>query len=59
MKLCNSSIWEHMLEISQSRKTTIIITTHYVEEARQANMVCDGKLKMEGLVFRIIGNEGV
>ena len=56
MKLCNSSIWEHMLEISQSRRTTIIITTHYVEEA---NMVCDGKLKMEGLLFRIIGNEGV
>ena len=59
MKLCNFSIWEHMLEISQSRRTTIIITTHYVEEARQANMVCDAKLKTEGLFFRIIGNEGV
>ena len=59
MKLCNFSLWEHMLEISQSGKTTIIITTHYVEEARQANMVCDGKLKIEGLVFRRTGNEVV
>ena len=57
MQLCSFSIWEHMLEISQSRKTTIIITTHYVEEARQANMVCDGKLKMEDLLFRRTGNE--
>ncbi|XP_070203140.1 ABC transporter G family member 20-like [Littorina saxatilis] len=29
-------IWEHLLEIAQS---TIIITTHYIEEARQADRV--------------------
>ncbi|KAI0241754.1 ABC transporter G family member 20 [Lamellibrachia satsuma] len=48
--LLRQSIWDHMLEISQSRKTTIIITTHYVEEARQANMVGlmrDGRLLAE------------
>ena len=32
-------IWEHLIEIVSGGKTTIIITTHYVEEARQANMV--------------------
>ncbi|QQP36934.1 ATP-binding cassette sub-family G member 20, partial [Caligus rogercresseyi] len=35
------SIWEHLLAISNhpSKKTTIVITTHYVEEARQAHIV--------------------
>ncbi len=32
-------IWEHLLEIAEFGDTTIIITTHYIEEARQANMV--------------------
>lgn len=33
-------IWEHLLEIAQSsQQTTIIITTHYIEEARQADRV--------------------
>ncbi|XP_076438732.1 ABC transporter G family member 20-like isoform X2 [Babylonia areolata] len=33
-------IWEHLLEIAQSsQQTTIIITTHYIEEARQADKV--------------------
>ncbi|XP_040579310.1 ABC transporter G family member 20 [Lepeophtheirus salmonis] len=35
------SIWEHLLAISNnpSKKTTIVITTHYVEEARRAHIV--------------------
>ncbi|KAK6963911.1 ABC transporter G family member 20, partial [Biomphalaria glabrata] len=33
-------IWEHLLEIAKSSlKTTIIITTHYIEEAAQADKV--------------------
>lgn len=32
------SIWEHLLKIA-AENTTIILTTHYVEETRQANTV--------------------
>jgi ABC-type multidrug transport system ATPase subunit len=32
-------IWEHLVDIARDHNTTIIITTHYIEEARQANMV--------------------
>ena len=33
-------IWEHLLEIAQSSlQTTIVVTTHYIEEARQADRV--------------------
>uniref|UniRef100_T1JLM1 ATPase AAA-type core domain-containing protein n=1 Tax=Strigamia maritima TaxID=126957 RepID=T1JLM1_STRMM len=31
------SIWEHLLEICTTGSVTVIITTHYIEEARQAN----------------------
>ncbi len=39
--LLRQCIWTHLLEISRSSqlKTTIVITTHYIEEARQANVV--------------------
>uniref|UniRef100_T1J7I8 ABC transporter domain-containing protein n=1 Tax=Strigamia maritima TaxID=126957 RepID=T1J7I8_STRMM len=33
------SIWDHLLEICLHGGVTIIITTHYIEEARQANKV--------------------
>lgn len=33
-----SSIWKFLQDLT-SRGKTIIITTHYIEEARQANMV--------------------
>jgi len=32
-------IWEHLLEIAKRGNTTIIITTHYIEEARQADII--------------------
>lgn len=32
-------IWNHLLTISSLSHTTTIITTHYIEEARQANVV--------------------
>ena len=32
-------IWHHLADLVSSQHTTIIITTHYIEEARQAHMV--------------------
>lgn len=33
------SIWNHLVTLTQTEKITVIITTHYIEEARQANVV--------------------
>lgn len=33
------SIWQHLVTLTQTEKITVIITTHYIEEARQANVV--------------------
>ncbi|XP_058807802.1 ABC transporter G family member 23 [Phymastichus coffea] len=33
------SIWDHLVHITKDGKTTIIITTHYIEETRQAGMI--------------------
>ncbi|XP_011864940.1 PREDICTED: ABC transporter G family member 20 [Vollenhovia emeryi] len=33
------SIWDHMLHITKDGNKTIIITTHYIEETRQANII--------------------
>lgn len=37
--LLRERIWDHMIYIAKTSKITIIITTHYIEEARQADMV--------------------
>ncbi|CAG2060226.1 unnamed protein product [Timema podura] len=37
-KLC-SSIWDHLVNITQDGNKTVIITTHYIEETRQAGMI--------------------
>nr|XP_045625785.1 ABC transporter G family member 20-like [Procambarus clarkii] len=37
--LLRSSIWAHLLDVCKTASTTIIITTHYIEEARQADRV--------------------
>lgn len=37
--LLRQNIWNHLVSLSSNQKMTIIITTHYIEEARQANMV--------------------
>ncbi|KAF5896629.1 ABC transporter G family member 23-like isoform X2, partial [Clarias magur] len=34
-----SKIWQHLVEIVKGGQVSVIITTHYIEEARQANMV--------------------
>lgn len=33
------NIWDHLVELTTSGKRTVIITTHYIEETRQAHMV--------------------
>ncbi len=48
--LLRSRIWQYLVDISSTGKT-IIITTHYIEEARLADMVGmmrNGKLLAEG-----------
>ncbi|XP_065910828.1 ABC transporter G family member 20-like [Dysidea avara] len=37
--LLRAKIWRHLLEITSAGNTTIVITTHYIEEARQAHVV--------------------
>ena len=32
-------IWSHLLDLVGDRGKTIVITTHYIEEAKQANVV--------------------
>jgi ABC-type multidrug transport system ATPase subunit len=56
--LLRTSIWSHLLDLSAGSdgtgatlRTTIVITTHYIEEARQAHrvgMMRFGKLLAEG-----------
>ncbi|KAG6457832.1 hypothetical protein O3G_MSEX010514 [Manduca sexta] len=37
--LLRQSIWTHLVRITSSGDKTVIITTHYIEEARQAHCV--------------------
>ncbi|XP_028158018.1 ABC transporter G family member 20 isoform X6 [Ostrinia furnacalis] len=33
------SIWDHLVNISNGGRTTVIITTHYIDETKQANVI--------------------
>ncbi|XP_033122865.1 ABC transporter G family member 20-like, partial [Anneissia japonica] len=37
--LLRMKIWDHLMDIAKGGDTTIIITTHYIEEAKQAHIV--------------------
>ena len=37
--LFSHSIWNHLVDLSSVHGRTVIITTHYIEEARQAHTV--------------------
>jgi ABC-type multidrug transport system ATPase subunit len=37
--LLRFKIWEFLEEITKASETTIVLTTHYIEEAKQANIV--------------------
>ncbi|XP_032523469.1 ABC transporter G family member 20 [Danaus plexippus] len=32
-------IWDHLVEITKGGRTTVIITTHYIDETKQANII--------------------
>ncbi|KAK6328142.1 hypothetical protein J4Q44_G00001200, partial [Coregonus suidteri] len=34
-----AKIWQHLVDIVKTGKVSVVITTHYIEEARQANVV--------------------
>lgn len=37
--IIRKSIWDHLVNITNTGKKTVIITTHYIEETRQAHVV--------------------
>ncbi|KAJ8918786.1 hypothetical protein NQ315_011070 [Exocentrus adspersus] len=37
--LIRTSIWNHLVEITKHGRTTVIITTHYIDETRQAHQI--------------------
>lgn len=42
--LLRQSIWNHLVQITKDGNKTVIITTHYIEEARQAHTVKKSKI---------------
>lgn len=41
--ILSNSIWQHLLDMTANGNKTVVITTHYIEEARQAHTVSDKK----------------
>jgi ABC-type multidrug transport system ATPase subunit len=40
------SIWDYLVQLTADKQVTVIITTHYIEEAKQADVVSvDSALK--------------
>lgn len=37
--LLRSKIWEHLIDLSRTKNVTVLMTTHYIEEARQSTHV--------------------
>ena len=58
--LLRTSIWDHLSSMTNnnndgdSRSTTIVITTHYIEEARQAHRYAKIVLKVNQSHFRVL-----
>lgn len=53
MILLFCSIWKYLVEITRKDNKAVIITTHYIEEARQADRVSSIE-NWENLVFILI-----
>ncbi|KAI2474061.1 ABC transporter G family member 23-like [Diabrotica virgifera virgifera] len=50
-------IWKHLVDITKKDNTSVIITTHYIEECRQANkigLMREGKLLAEESPTRLL-----
>ncbi|EFX70380.1 ABC protein, subfamily ABCH [Daphnia pulex] len=57
--LLRSSIWDHLIRQSVDHGRTVIVTTHYIEEARQANtigMMRSGRLLAEESPDTLLAN---
>lgn len=55
MFLCKCfSIWNHLLTLCTENKITIIITTHYIEETRQAHVVSKYNFNFEKAIFPLL-----
>lgn len=37
--ILRQNLWDYLIKITKEEKKTVVITTHYIEEARQADMV--------------------
>lgn len=49
--LSRRSLWEYLTQVRMERRTTIFLTTHYLEEAEQADTICilnHGTLVLQG-----------
>lgn len=48
------NIWDHLVNITKHGKKTVIITTHYIEETRQAHVVSalSDYVNLSGQTFR-------
>lgn len=60
--LLRQSIWKHLVTLAQTEKITVVITTHYIEEARQANVVGlmrHGKLLAEDSPDNLMAQHGL
>lgn len=60
--LLRQSIWKHLVTLAQTEKITVVITTHYIEEARQANVVGlmrHGKLLAEDSPDALMAQHGM
>lgn len=60
--LLRQGIWKHLVTLAQTEKITVVITTHYIEEARQANVVGlmrHGKLLAEDSPDNLMAQHGM
>jgi ABC-2 type transport system ATP-binding protein len=57
--LSRKNLWEYLTSVRKSEKMTVFLTTHYLEEAEDADNVCiinKGKIVMEGTPEAIKNN---
>ncbi|KAG9510520.1 ABC transporter G family member 23, partial [Fragariocoptes setiger] len=60
--LLRHSIWQHLVTLAKTEKISVIITTHYIEEARQADVVGlmrHGKLLAEDSPENLMQQQGM
>ena len=37
--ILRQNLWDYFIKITKEEKKTVLVTTHYIEEAKQADMV--------------------